>query len=317
MTQLASKSPAYIAARNKLGDHRKVFDSVTDALATLRAIYAIEGFPQEFPTVGARIGLIDVTGEDSIPPLAEWPEEYRADGVQVCVTFIGVRGIKDESGKEVNGARGFSVYPLHPIDAIMGDESGTKWLWKVVEKEASHVALRGLRNVNPALGTDALAQAAMDMPLSVADYVEESTREAMDTTAFDKLWKTFRTMLQNNAATAALASRLPQKGEVIKAIRSSAFAKSEYEQLESMGAFKFIAETMAGIIDAMRNEAVEKGEDFELDSSEIRGWLATRDTKVFASPKKPEGDLSTVDFAAFLGSAGVPTPTEGDAPKGE
>lgn len=312
MTTLISKSPAYIAARNKLGDHRKVFDSVGEAFTALKSIYALEGFPQEFPVVAARIGLVEVTGDDTIPPLTDeaWTA-YHGEGVKVCVTFIGVRGIKDEAGKDQNGARGFAVYPLHPIDAIQADDSGVEWLLKIVEKEASHVALRGLRNVNPSLGTDALAQAAMDMPLTVSDYVEETTRESLDTSAFDKLWKQFRTMLANNTATAALATRLPQKGDVIKAIRSKAYAEEQHSQLESMGAFKFIAETMAGIIDAMRQQAVEAGEDYELDSSEIRAWLATRDTKVFAAPRKVEGDLSTVDFGAFLGNL-TQAPAEGE-----
>jgi hypothetical protein len=308
MTSITTKSAMYIAARAKLGDHRKTFDSINDAFAALKSIYSIvigEGesakpFPSDFPVVAARVGLIDPTGDDSIPPLAEWPAEYRGEGVQICVSFLGVRGIKDTDGKETNGARGFVVYPLHPLDAIQADESGIEWLWKLVEKESSHVAFRKLRGVNPALGTDALAQAAMEMPLSVSDYVEETRAESMDTSAFDALWKRFRGMLQNNPSTAAVASRLPQKAEVIKCIRSAAFAKEEREQLESMGAFKFIAETMASLIDAMRQEAVDKGEEFDMDSNEIRGWLAKRETFVFPSTRKPEGDLSTVDFAAFL-----------------
>lgn len=308
MTQILTKSAEYIAARKILGDHRKVFESVTDAIAALRAIYAVETFPADFPVVGARIGLIDPTGEDTIPPVAEWPEEYRTEGVKVCVTFIGVRGIETvENGKKVanNGARGFSVYPLHPLDAIQADESGIEWLWKVAEKEASHVALRGLRNVPPALGTDALAQAAMEMPISVSDYVEESTRESMDTSAFDGLWKQFRTMLSQDAGTAALVAALPGKADVLKAIRSKAFALEQYEALEKMGAFTFIANSMAGIIDLMREAAIEKGEDFEHDSNEIKGWVATRDTKVFAAPKRVEGDLSKIDFGSFLANTGL------------
>ena len=321
MTQvnaITSKSAEYANARKVLGDYRKVFESTTDAIAALRGIFATEGFPQAFPVVGARIGLIDVTGEDSIPPLADWPEEYRTEGVKVAITFIGVRGIPDPQnpGKDVNGAKGFALYPLHPLDAIQSDESGLDWLWKVAEKEASHVALRQLRNVNPALGSDALAQAAMEMPLTVSDYVEESTRESMDTTAFDTLWKQFRKMLSESPATAALVARLPSKAEVLKAIRSKSYAEEAYPELESMGSFKWMATTMAAIIDQMRAAAIQEGTDFDLDSDEIKGWLATRDTKVFASAKKPEADLSSVDFGAFMAGVGVAN-GESDETEGE
>lgn len=302
MTQITTKSAAYVAARGKLGDHRKVFDSVEDALASLRAIYALEVFPNDFPVVAAGVGLVDIGADSEVPPLSDWPAAFTAAGTRVCVSFLGVRGLKDEDGNVLNGARGFVVYPLFPVDALRGDESGEAWLWKVVEKEASHVALRNLRNVNAALGNDALAQAAMDMPQTVSEYVEESTRESLDTSAFDGLWKQFRTMLGNSPATAALVANLPSKSEVLKAIRSETYAKQEYAALEEMGAFVFMANTMADIIDSMKEAAVAAGEDFELDSGEIRGWLATRATKVFASPKKIEADLSTVNFAAFMQS---------------
>lgn len=315
MTQanvITTKSKEYANARKVLGDHRKVFESVASAIAALKSIYSTDGFPQTFPVVGARIGLIDVTNDETIPPVDQWPEEYRSDSVKVAITFIGVRGVGDD-GKQ-NGARGFALYPLHPLDAIQADETGIDWLWKVAEKEASHVALRGLRNVNPAFGNDALAQASMDMPISVSDYVEESTREAMDTTAFDTLWKRFRKMLSDSAATAALVARLPSKSEVLKAIRSKAYAEETYPELESMGSFTWMASTMAAIIDNLRTQAIEAGEDFDLESDEIKGWLATRDTKVFAAPKKIEADLSTVNFGAFMSGlgAGESTGTEGE-----
>lgn len=303
MTQLISTSAAFKAAREKLGDHRKDFDSLSDALATLRAIYAIDGFPQEFPTVAARLGLVDVSGEDTIPPVSEWPAEFTAPGVSVVVTFIGVRGIKqnpnDPNEKPVNGARGFAIFPLHSVEAISADDSGPDWLKKIITKEAAHVALRGLRNVNPALGTDALVAAAQSMPLSVSDYVEESTSEELDTAAFDKLWKQFRKLLSDDPATAALASSLPTKPEVIKSIRSAAFAREEYATIEEMGAFVWIGSTMAQMVDAMKASASESGEDFDFDSSQIRGWLATRDEKVFQTPKRAVADLKSVDFSAF------------------
>jgi len=304
MTQLISKAPAYIAARNILGDYRKVCDDLPTAIGVLKSIYATKDFPGDFPTVAARVGLIDVTGDDTIPPVTEWPAEFGT--AQVCVSFIGLRGLTDDAGKAVNGAKGFAVYPLHSLDAIRSNEDGESWLYKIAEKEGSHIALRGLRNVAPALGNDALAAAAMSMPITVSDYVEESTSEGLDTTAFDTLWKQFRKMLSETPDTAALVPSLPNKSEVLKAIRSTAYAKQEYEQLESIGAFRFIADTMANIIDHMRGEAVAKGEEFELDSAEIRGWVATRDTKVFAAPVKAALDPSKIKltgFAQFLAPA--------------
>lgn len=300
-TIILTSAASYVAARRLLGDHRKVFDSVQDALSTLRAIYATPEFPAIFPVLGAGIGLIDVSGEDSIPPLTEWPAEYSSPDVKVCVTFIGVRGEKDSNGKSSNGAKGFFVYPLHSMASISAAESGDAWLWKIIEKEASHVALRGIRNVAPALGVSAMEQAAKAAPLSVTDYIESSVSEGLDTDAFDAIWKQFRKMLAESPSTAALVTELPGKAEVIKALRSKAFAAAEYERLESMGAFEFIGTSMAGIIDYMREDAISKGTEFEYDSSEIRNWLAKRNEFVFAAPKKAVGDLSTVDFSAFMG----------------
>jgi len=303
MTQLISKAPAYIAARNVLGDVRKVFDSVGDAIAALKKIYSTENFPADFPTLAARVGLVDVTGDDSIPPLADWPAEYASS--MVAVSFIGVRGLKadpnDPKSKDVNGARGFVMYPLYSIDSIQADESGPKWLWKIAEKEASHVAMRGLRNVAPALGTDALAAAAMAMPLTVSDYVEESDSEGFDSTAFDTMWKNFRKALAEDPATAALVPGLPAKAEVLKCIRSKPFAVEQYPDLESIGTFTFIGEAMAGIIDTMREAAISSGQEFDLESTEIRSWLAGRDTKTFQGPRKVEPlDTSKINFAAFM-----------------
>lgn len=297
MSTLISKSPAYIAARNILGDHRKVFESLSDAIGSLKSIYATADFPSDFPTVAARVGLIDVTNDETIPPVGEWPAEFNA--AMVAVSFIGVRGLKDEADKEVNGARGFAVYPFHGLDAIRAVEDGEAWLFKLAEKESGHIALRGLRNVAMALGTDALAAAAMSMPVTVADYVEESTSEGLDTTAFDKLWKQFRKMLSESADTAALVPQLPNKNEVLRAIRSTAYAKEEYAPLESIGAFRFIGDTMGNIIDHMRNEAIAAGQEFELDSAEIRGWIAGRDAKVYARPVKAALDPSKIKFEGF------------------
>lgn len=302
MTTILTTSNAYKAARKVLGDYRKAFDSVEDAVKALKNIYATESFPDSFPILAAGVGLIDISGEDTIPPLTEWPAEFSAPGIQIAVSFLGVRGQKGDDDKKTNGARAFVLYPLHSVDAIQADDSGDSWLLKIIEKEMSHVAFRDLRNVAPALGNDGLEAAAKAMPLSVSDYVESSTREGLDTEAFDALWKQFRKMLAEQPSTAPIAAELPTKPEVVKAIRSKAFAVENYEKLESHGVFVFIADTIAKLIDRMRAAAIESGEDFDLDSSEIVSWLKGRDTKVFAAPRKVEADLSNVDLAAFAAS---------------
>jgi len=341
MTTLISKSKPFGNAKAKLGgNHRKVFDDSAAAIDLLRQIYATEEFPQDFPTLIAGVGAVDVnateetqdeTGAtvtvyaDSIPPFADWPEEYRTAGIRICVSFLGIRGLDagtDATGnkKLADGARGFVVYPLHPIDSIRAAEDGEDWLWKIVEKELSHVGVRGLRNVAPALGLDALSNAAKNMPLSVSDYVEESISEGTDTTAFDALWKEFRKRMSGSPHTAAMVPQLPAKAEVLRAIRSAQYARDEYNSLESIGAFRWMAESMIGIIDGFRAAAIEKGEEYALDPAEMKGWVAGRDSKVYPSPRKIETDLTTVDFSKFMATAPqiVPTlPTAAPAETGQ
>lgn len=299
---ISTKSPEYIAARKVLDGHRKIFDSVAAAIAALKTIYADPAkFPAAFPIVASRINsLIDVTGDDTIPPLSDWPAEYSAEGVRVCVSFLGVRDLKGEDGKSYNGATAFVIYPLPSINAIRDDASGESWLWKIVEKEASLVAFRPIREAAK-LGIEQLVAGAAQMPLTVSDYVEESTAES-EGAAFDGMWNQFRTMLKNNPGTSALVAGLPQKGEVVKSIRSKAYALQEYPTLENMGAFTFIAENMVKVMDMMKAQAVEAGEDFELDSSEITAWVAGRNTKVFTTPVRKEVAADAVDFGSFMSS---------------
>lgn len=324
MTQaLTSKSVHYIAAKKFMGeDVRKVFDSLAAALAAAKSIYSIENFPASFPLVIAGVGLVDVTGDDSIPPFDNWPEDaktaFLAEGVRVALGFIGVRGLTDptDKTKEINGARGFIVYPMPSLSAIRAVERGESWLTKLAEKEASHVSLRGLRNVNPALGVDALAAAAMQMPLSVEDIVEGSTSESLDTAAFDSLWADFRKMLSASPTTAPLVVALPPKAEVIKCIRSSAYAMENQPGLEERKAFAWIGVTMADVIDNMRAQASAEGKEFAVESDELRAWVAGRDSFVFPAKAKAVADLSTLsltsDFASALFASSTPAPEAGE-----
>ncbi len=308
MTQIIlATSKAYIAARAVLGDHRKVYDSVTDAIAAVRSIYAKTDFPADFPVMAARVGLIDVSTEATIPDVAEWAEgAYLADGIQVAVSFIGVRNLEiDVNGekKKANGAKGLVIYPIFGIDNIVANDDGGEWLMKIIEKEMSHVAFRNLRNVPLESTTEELGAAAKGMPASVGDYVEESTREGLDTSAFDSVWNKFRKLLKGEASTTLLVDALPAKQEVIKSLRSKAYAVENYGDLESMGAFTFIGSTMVKVIDMANAAAIEAGED-TVDSGEIAGWMTKRDTFVFPAQVKKPLESGAVDFGAFMAKLG-------------
>lgn len=309
---ILSTSAAYIAARAVLGDYRKVFDSLEDALKAVHSIFTkvdSKGqtiFPADFPVLAAKVGLVDFTEEGVLPDPTQWADGmYLSEGVSIAVSFVGVRGIEtgevNDKGqpKKANGARALVIYPVFGIDAITGNESGGDWLLKIIEKEMSHVAFRPLRTISLDSSIDELAASAINMPGSVGDYVEEAARESTDSSAFDEIWAQFRKMLKAEPSTTLLAEALPSKQEVIKAIRSVAFAKENYAQLEDMGVFKFIGSTMIAVIDSQNVAKIEAGEN-TIDSGEIAGWLAKRDTFVFNTAKKVELKAGDVDFGAFM-----------------
>lgn len=302
MNPILSTSAAYKSARAKLDGVRKTFESPSDALKSVRSILSADGFPSDFPVVVAGIGQIDLSADDSVPPLSEWPEIYTSAGVLTVVSFIGVRKLPGEDGKNANGAKGFAIFPVHPIDAIMADSAGAAWLWKVAEKESSHVAFRGLREVDAATGVDALAAAAKAMPLTVSDYVEETNAASTDSGAFEKIWAGFRKMLAGSPKTAALVPILPGKADVIKCIRSKAYAEELKPELESRNIFVWLGQNIIAIADQAKANAIEAGDEDanEYDSAQLKDWLATRNEKVFPAKEVKVVDLDKLDFAGFM-----------------
>lgn len=304
MNPILTTSTAYKFARGKLDGFRKSFESPADAIKTLRGILTHESFPSDFPVVVAGIGQIDLSDDDSVPPVSEWPAVFTEKGVLTVVSFIGVRGLDTDDKKKANGAKGFAVFPVHPIDAIMADSAGAAWLWKITEKESSHVAFRGLRDAEAAVSAEALAAAAKAMPLTVSDYVEETAAASADSGAFEKIWAGFRKMLAGNPNTAPLVPVLPGKADVLKCIRSKAYAEELKPELESRNIFVWLGETIAKMADEMKAAAIESGDEdaSDYDSKQLREWLATRNEKVFAAKTVPTVDLDKLDFASFMAS---------------
>ena len=241
------------------GKVRKIFDSYKDAKAAFDKAAAAAG--------------------DSIPTHAA-PKELFQDGINACVAVVGMRqrvGAKMESG-----IRGLVLFAMPSVDAFVS-EAG-EWIQKIVEKEAAHVAFRRLRNAET---TEEMESAFAEMPADVNAYVTQYTGDGLDTDAFDAIWSPMRAALKESMP--ALASLLPQKGEVLKSIRSAAYARDEHPELEEKGVFVFLGKSAingcAGFKDA-------EGNDAPIDASAIVEWLAKRDELVLATRKPQEKDFS-------------------------
>ena len=303
---IKSTDAAYDIARKAIG-FRKQFDTLALAYAAVESLVRTEGFPTSFAVLAAKVGSIDIAAGQ--PELADWPQEYHQEGIGVCVSLLGIRGLKGEDGKNVNGAGAIVLFPSYSIDAITSATGGADWLSKIVEKETAHEAFRGLRGFKSDTARGILAQSAMEMPVSIADYIESTSAGRADYSVFTANWSAILGAMRENPKFSALADAYPtQKAELVKCLRSKAYALSEFPELENMGAsgaFVFAGKFAIRTVDALNEAAADAGEDEVGDSSVIQDWLDTRDEKILVAPKKPDFDPSAIDvsvFDAFLAS---------------
>lgn len=206
---------------------------------------------------------------------------------RAAVAVVGARE-RNAAGKMESGIRAVVMFPIPTVSAFQeGGESAAKWLDKIAEKEAAHVAFRRLRNAESA---EELASAFEAMPTTVDAFVAEYVGEGADTEAFDTLWTPLRNMLKQNQP--ALVDLLPAKPEVLKAIRSKAYAEQEHGKLEEHGVFVYLARALIG---AAASYANDKGEPDPIDSTAIQQWLENRDTYQLPTRTPAEKDFSVLD----------------------
>jgi hypothetical protein len=277
-----------IDALGKVLPSHKEYDSYAEAEAAIQKLApSTENF---YGLAIAVAGLNDDgTGID--------PAAY--EGMRVRVGTLASR--VEINGKAKNAIKAITVLPIPTIEAIMATGEGKAFLDKVIAKELSHVAYRNIRDA--VTDMDLLAGMAKS-PRSVADYLAESKRagSAGDTETFDALWAGLRQAVKESVP--ALYKVLPPKGDVIKSIRSKAYALANYEPLENakQGSI-FVGLAQAAIATAAKN-TTKDGQPQPLDSSAITDWLAERETLVLG--KTEEKDYSAVDeidFANFGGAA--------------
>lgn len=297
---ITSTSDAYETIRKAIG-FRKSFDSVSEAYDAVKAIMSNESVPDNLAVIAAKVGAIDVVNDS--PDLTEWPDEYADPATKVGVSLLGVRGLKGEDGKTVNGAGAIVLFPLYTLETIAESTGGLAFLYKILEKELALDAFRSIRGFHEGSDLAELAQASFDMPVSCADYIVSSGSGRMDFSVFTNNWPAVLGAMRDNPKFAALASAFPtQKMELVKCIRSKSYAESEYPDLEAIGkdgAFVFAGKFAVMVLNAMNEAASEAGEEDHGDPSTIESWLAGRDELSLSPPKRPDFDPSKVDESAF------------------
>lgn len=221
------------------------------------------------------------------------------DGMRVRVGTLSARTTVGKIKK--NGVKAITILPIPTLDMILNDPNGNDFLTKTISKEFGLIAYRNIRDA----GTQADLLAGMaKSPRSVAEYLAESKRagSAGDTETFDALWRGLRDSLKE--AMPALHKMLPSKVEVIKAIRSKAYAVSEYPELENAAKGSVFVKLANAVIQNAK-ENTNEGKPAPMDHSAIDSWLADRDTVVLTKKGPEEVDYSGVDEIDFgsFGSA--------------
>lgn len=260
-------------------DSRTLFDTVGEAVEAMeKAASQTENFH------GLPIAIKGMNDEGEIDPATY-------EGCFAVLSYVGAR-VESTSGKKVVGIRSIQVTPMPKLEAFMASEDGLKWLSKIAEKELSHVAFRSFRESATMME---FQQGVERSPGTVEDFIaEHASSTGIDTKTFDMLWAEFRKSLKKQKPK--LYAALPAKGEVLKSIRSRAYAVAEHSLLESKNIFVGIANMMTAA--ALGNTAKDNSPQ-PLDVTAFESWLAGRDTLVLQKAEQKElteADLEGIDL---------------------
>lgn len=281
-TNGGAKAMAALKSKDGLNGYRATFDNFEAAVAKVNSLINLAA-----THAGERARTLPVIVAGHAGP-ATTLEEIPAWGAdRVGVSLMTVKQ------KAATGVRALVVYPMPSVDAYMNDSNGSDWLTKVADKETSHVAFRHLRNVAETDSLAMLYSTAGRMPVTVDAYAQETREGGLDASSFNEVWGDLRKAI--NQRLPEIGKALPQRAEVIKAIRSKSYAiEAGYADLERRSIFVFIAQKAIELIDRT-NEADAAS---ELETSEIESWVAGRETLNLQVPARQEltGD---VDLSAF------------------
>lgn len=210
----------------------------------------------------------------------------------VCVATIGVRDKKTST----NGYKGIVVFEAPTVEAFLSSDSDAAraFIAKLIEREATDVAFQAIRAAST---IQELEAAVSGMPTTVEDIVVSSRESAgSDMDAFNALWQTFRAGVLKPKYPQVDAV-LPQKPEVVKALRSKSYALAnpKTEALEKSG---LLVKIGAALVKAGAVFKDDKGQPSPVDTSSIQAWLDERDNLnlTYQVPTVSSDELAGIDF---------------------
>lgn len=216
---------------------------------------------------------------------------------RILVSTVGVRD-KGDPSKSIPARNGYKaiVVMQQPsvADFLASDsEAARAFVAKLIEREATDVQFAGIR----AAETVSDLQTVMaGLQIDVESIVENSRTSGAGDSSFDTMWADFRKGVIK-VKFPQVDKLLPSKPEVLKAIKSSAYASANpaTKPLEAAG---FFAKIGAALVKAGEVWKDDSGVVSPLDTSDIAGWLAERDQTVidFKIPDVKAEDLAALEF---------------------
>ena len=263
------------------------------------AVKAFEAATAAAPEVSAYFPTRIVVDKKGKPVLdADGNEQQELDlslfeTANPVVAVVGARVKNATTGKMDSGIRAILLFPLPTVQQFLDSENGASFVAKVIEKEAAHVSFRELRNAETQAELDA---AFAGMPRDVDSFVASHTRGGgVNLDTFNTAWPDVKAELKQKAT--ALYDHLPQKADLIRAIRSKKAAEQIDNDLESRGIFVWLANA---VIKFAENWKDKDGNADPLDTTPIQEWLENREVEDLSKAEKAK-DLDALDkFAAGL-----------------
>lgn len=227
-----------------------------------------------------------------------------ADGIEtasrIVVATVGVRDKGDPTAKPPiparNGMKAIVLFKQPSFKEFLADESeaAQNFVQKLIEREATDVAFSGIRNAET--GAD-LQTVMAGLPDTVGGIVENArVGSGAGATSFDIMWADFRRGFLK-VKYPQLDAVLPQKPEIIRAIKSKSYALANpaTKPIEENGYFVKIALVMRKAAESWKNE---EGEPDPLNTDDMQAWLDNRDSNVidFKVQEVTAASIAGLDF---------------------